>query len=146
MNNFTIRRAGTGDYQVILNILEASGLPTAGVPESPDNFLVADGGGNIAGVIGLEKEGWNVLLRSLAVSQSLRNRGIGAALMDRALEVAREEGCREAFLLTATAEKYLADWGFARIDRSGIPAVLLEASALNTACPSCSTCMKLDLG
>lgn len=140
----TIRKAGPENYNSILTLLEAAGLPTAGVPESPENFLLAECG-DIVGVIGMEKAGQSALIRSLAVKTGFRSRGIGTALLNASLKAVRGEGCREAYTLTATAEKYLAKRGFIKIDRSGIPAELIENSGLNTACPSCSTCMKIIL-
>ncbi|MFZ5631776.1 MAG: arsenic resistance N-acetyltransferase ArsN2 [Bacillota bacterium] len=142
--DYRIRPAAAGDYAAVHELLAACGLPTAGVREHLAGFLVADDGG-VVGAIGMERSGATVLLRSLAVRADRRKSGIAAALVNQALQQSRETGGEEVYLLTNTAEKYMQRWGFAEIDRSRIPARLLQNSALNSACPSCSTCMKLDL-
>jgi N-acetylglutamate synthase-like GNAT family acetyltransferase len=51
----------------------------------------------------------------------------------------------DSFLLTNTAEKFVARWGFQKIQRTEIPADLMQSSALNNFCPASSICMKLEL-
>ncbi len=126
-------------------LLKSSGLPATGVPESLEGFPVADFSG-VAGTIGIERSGKAVLLRSLAVRPDCRKSGIAAELVERSLEMARETGAREAYLLTSTADKYMQRWGFQYIERSRIPADLLKRSDLEAACcPVSSSCMKLEL-
>ncbi|WP_207650066.1 GNAT family N-acetyltransferase [Desulforamulus ferrireducens] len=120
-------------------------LPTGGVQENLANFLVAESQRGVLGVIGLEQAGVAVLLRSLTVATDLRKSGIATALVNEALDLARSRGGQGAYLLTNTAEKFMARWGFARIERQQIPGDLLQQSALNTACSACSICMKLVL-
>ncbi|MCL6477003.1 MAG: arsenite methyltransferase [Peptococcaceae bacterium] len=142
--DYRIRRAAGSDYQAIHSLLAISGLPTAGVRENLPGFLVADYNG-LAGVIGMERAGTSVMLRSLAVHPECRKSGIAAALVNQALDQARRDGAKDAYLLTNTAEKYMQRWGFAKIDRSEVPPALLQNSALAAACSSRCTCMKLDL-
>lgn len=141
---YRIRPASGDDYAAIHDLLAKSGLPAAGVRENLSGYLVADSDG-VVGVIGLERDGTSALLRSLAVHPGWRKSGIAAALVDNCLKNARESGIREVYLLTGTAEKYMERRGFTRIERSAIPAGLLGNSALEDACPSCSTCMKIGL-
>nr|WP_274377185.1 GNAT family N-acetyltransferase [Desulforamulus hydrothermalis] len=105
---------------------------------------MADYDGNIVGVIGMERSGTSVLLRSLAVSVDRRKSGIATALVNKALERAIQTGGNTAYLLTNTAATYMARWDFTKIERSEIPESLLQKSALNCACYD-SICMKLDL-
>jgi len=142
--DYMIRNAGESDLSAMDKLLSANGLTTSGVRENLSNFLVAEGE-DIVGVIGSEFAGHGVMLRSMAISQELRKRGIGAALFNRCLEIARAAGMEDAYLLTNTAEKFVARWGFHKIERSEIPADLMQSSALNNFCPESSICMKLEL-
>lgn len=141
---YTIRTARDSDLSMIDKLLLANGLTTSGVRENLSNFLVAECE-SVAGVIGIEFAGHGVMLRSMAISQELRKRGIGSALFSRSLEIARAAGMEDAYLLTNTAEKFVARWGFQKIKRTEIPADLMQSSALNNFCPVSSICMKLKL-
>ena len=141
---YTIRTAKDTDFSAIDKLLSENGLTTSGVRENLSNFLVAECE-DVVGVIGIEFAESGIMLRSLAISQALRKRGIGAALFNRCLEMARTAGGKEAYLLTNTAEKFVARWGFEKIQRTEIPADLMQSSALNNFCPVSSLCMKLKL-
>ena len=143
-NDYIIRPAADHDFGAIGSLLNLCGLPTEGIKEKLSGFLVADCSG-VAGVIGMEFSRESVLLRSLAVSPDRRNSRIASALVDQCLGQTRRSGCKEAYLITGTAEKFMQRWGFVKIDRSQLPETLLKASGLDGACPSCSTCMKLNL-
>jgi len=141
---YTIRTAKDSDLSAIDKLLSENGLTTSGVRENLSNFLVAECE-NIVGVIGIEFAGHAVMLRSMAISQELRKRGIGAALFNRCLEIARAAGSKDAYLLTNTAEKFVTCWGFHKIQRSEIPDDLMQSSTLNNFCSASSICMKLKL-
>lgn len=143
-NDYIIRPAADHDFGAIGSLLNVCGLPTTGIQEKLSGFLVAHCTG-VVGVIGMEFSGESVLLRSLAVSHDRRNSGIASALVDQCLDQIRQSGCKEAYLITGTAEKFMQRWGFVKIYRSQIPEALLRHSGLDCACPSCSTCMKLTL-
>ncbi|SEJ42372.1 N-acetylglutamate synthase, GNAT family [Propionispira arboris] len=142
--DYTIRTARESDLSAIDKLLSDSGLTNVGVRENLSNFLVAECE-DIVGVIGIEFAGHGVMLRSMAISQELRKRGIGAALFNRCLEIARAAGSKDAYLLTNTAEKFVVRWGFHKIQRSEIPNELIQSSMLNNFCPTSSSCMKLEL-
>lgn len=142
--DYTIRTARESDLSAIDKLLSDSGLTNVGVRENLSNFLVAECE-DIVGVIGIEFAGHGVMLRSMAISQELRKRGIGAALFNRCLEIARAAGSKDAYLLTNIAEKFVVRWGFHKIQRSEIPDELMQSSMLNNFCPTSSSCMKLEL-
>jgi N-acetylglutamate synthase-like GNAT family acetyltransferase len=52
---------------------------------------------------------------------------------------------RSVYLLTPSAEKYFARWGFVVSKRSDIPAALAATSEFQGACSESTTLMKLDL-
>ena len=62
-----IRPATDADYPAVIALLEAAGLPTAGVPQTLGDFLVADARDGLAGAVGLERYGSAALLRSAVV-------------------------------------------------------------------------------
>ncbi|MCR4441995.1 MAG: arsenite methyltransferase [Peptococcaceae bacterium] len=143
--DYLIRPASGEDFDDVCSLLADAGLTAAGIDrENISNYLVGDITG-IAGVIGLERAGDAALLRSLAVRPEWRKAGLGAALVEEALRKAKEAGCREVYLLTATAGRYMERWGFAGTTLADAPTKLLEGSALSTACPATSLCMKLVL-
>lgn len=140
---YSIRTAREADLPVINNLLTENGLTTDGVKENINHFLVAEDK-RIVGVIGLEFSDTAVMLRSLAIQKELRKRGIGSALVEHALHIGRAERKTGAYLLTNTAEQFVSRWGFSNIERSEIPEVLIQSSALNYFCPDSSICMKLS--
>ena len=141
---YSIRTAVGADLSAIDKLLSENGLTTSGVRENLSNFLIAEYE-DVIGVIGLEFSGQGVMLRSMAISQEVRKRGIGASLVNYSLERSRDAGIKNAYLLTNTAEKFASRWGFYKIQRSEMPADLMQSSALNNFCPSSSICMKLDI-
>jgi N-acetylglutamate synthase-like GNAT family acetyltransferase len=136
-----IRQAEPADLQEVLALLAEARLPTEGVAEHFHTFFVFDDGGRIVASAGLELRGGAALVRSLAVAPAVRGTGLGAAVLRRALHEAqgRTDGI---FALTTTAEAYLARFGFERVDRSSIPAVLMASRELQDACPTSATVMK----
>ena len=142
--DYRLRTATPGDFPEIQRLLQASGLPLAGVEDNIGNFFVAETE-RIAGVIGLEHQGQAAMLRSLAVEAAMRKAGLAAALVERALAAAREAGAKDVYLLTNTAQKYFERLGFKTISRDQVPPDLLSRSALSGACPVTSTSMTLRL-
>src|SRR5262245_33464833 len=111
--NPVIRPALEADLPLVLALLEGAALPTAGVVEAWSGFLVAESGGDVVGVVGLESCGDRyALLRSAAVADAWRRRGLGRALVERAIADARGRGIEALYLLTTTAETYFPSFGF----------------------------------
>ena len=140
-----IRRAKAEDIDKVAELLSAAKLPLAGVSECIERFFVAEASGTIVGSVGIEKHGNYGLLRSAAVSEALRGRGVGRRLVDEAIDDARDEGLRALYLLTTTAQDYFPEFGFERIDRELVPAELNASAELQGACPSSATVMRIEL-
>lgn len=141
----TIRAAGASDLPAILALLEDAALPTDGIDGPGTDLLVAELGGRIVGLAGLERYGETALLRSVAVARAARGRGLGALLSTRMLEAAALGGARAVYLLTTTAESYFPRIGFRRVGRGAVPAAVRESVEFTTACPSTATAMVLEL-
>jgi N-acetylglutamate synthase-like GNAT family acetyltransferase len=140
-----VRSATDGDYPAVIALLEAAGLPTAGVPRTLGDFLVADAGDGLAGAIGLERYGSGALLRSAVVRPGDQGTGIGAALVRAALDRARDGGLREIYLLTTTAERWFPRFGFAPIEREQVPDALRASVEFREACPASAAVMRMRI-
>ena len=143
-SDYILRNAGIADFAAIHTLLDAGDLTTAGVNAATGNYIVAIHGKQIVGVIGMERYGSDVMLRSFTVHSDFRNCGIGAALFGQALAQQKTAGVSRFYLLTNTAAAFVARFGFVKISRNEIPAPLLTSSALGATCPLSSTCMKLE--
>ncbi len=142
--DFLIRPANAVDFPAIHALLTSASLPVAGVAAASGEYVVADLAGKVVGTLGVEKSGVAALLRSFAVQTEFRKRGIGEALVSHMLGQLKFEGISPLYILTQTAEAFAARFGFVKVRREEIPAALLTDSALGTACPASSTCMKLE--
>jgi amino-acid N-acetyltransferase len=95
---------------------------------------VALAGETVVGCVGAEVYGGDALLRSLAVAEAFRGRGLGDALEARMIEALKGRGVRRVALLTMTAERFFARRGFKRVARDELPAALQESEELKGAC------------
>jgi amino-acid N-acetyltransferase len=145
MNASVIERARPADIGEIEELLKASDLPVEGAREHIDHFFVSRDGGFLAGVIGLEQYDEEGLLRSLAVRESHRSKGIGNTLYLRLIDEARSLRIRRLILLTTTAEAYFSARGFRKVDRSRIGGALKHSAEFTGACPESALCMELVL-
>ena len=69
----------------------------------------------IVGVVGVETIVDAAVIRSLAVVEAMRRRGIGAALVNAARKAAHTRGARRLYALGRRGEEYLLRFGFERI-------------------------------
>jgi arsenate reductase len=145
VNQSTVRKAARGDLNRITQLLESASLPTLGVAEHLQHFLVAEVEGTIVGALGLEVYGDTALLRSAVVLDEMRNRGIGAHLYAKNVDQARQLGVRRLLLLTNTAEGYFARKGFKKIDQKSVTGPVTASVEFTGACPSHAACMELLL-
>jgi len=140
-----IRDAQPADWPAIRALLEANALPLDGAQENLADFLVAEQDGTVVGCVGLERRRDAALLRSCAVDARLRGSGLGRALAESAISVARASGIRELVLLTTTAADFFPRFGFARIARGEMPESLKSSAEFKHACPASAVVMQLSL-
>lgn len=138
----SLRPARPDDLAAVERLLAASGLPLDGVAQALPTFVVAEHGGRLVGVAGLEVCRDDALLRSVAVEPEWRSRGLGRALVTRAIENAEARGLHALYLLTTTAERYFPSFGFERIERADVPAGVRETKEFRDACPASATAMR----
>ncbi|HVX38119.1 MAG TPA: arsenic resistance N-acetyltransferase ArsN2 [Gemmatimonadaceae bacterium] len=136
-----VRAARPSDLAAIEALLTASDLPLDGVREALPTFVVAQSDGEIVGVAGLEVCCDNALLRSVAVADAWRSRGVGRALVTRAIADADARGLHALYLLTTTAEQYFPSFGFREVARDDVPEDVRATKEFQGACPASATVM-----
>jgi amino-acid N-acetyltransferase len=143
IRDITIRPATADDLPHVLTLLTGARLVTAGVRDHLDTFRVAVEGDHIAGTAGLEMYGDVALLRSVAVVESFRGRGLGWRLVREALAEARRRGVRQIALLTDSAASFFSRLGFQQVDRGALDQRLLASKEF--ADPCCATAITMML-
>ena len=141
----SLRPATGRDLSAVYRLLAASSLPLAGVADNLENFVVAESGGEVVGVTGLEVCRNNALLRSTAVDPAWRGRGVGRQLVERVVAEAEARGIRALYLLTTTAEHYFPSFGFARTTREAVPEEVRATAEFQGACPASAVVMAREL-
>jgi GNAT superfamily N-acetyltransferase len=107
----------TRDVRAISGILTATGLTIAGLDWASGCYLIAYLGNEPSGVVGIEPRIDIALIRSLAVVESMRRRGIGGALVQAARTAAHSRGARCLYTIASKdAANYFARLGFAPVD------------------------------
>jgi amino-acid N-acetyltransferase len=123
-------------------LLSRAALPLDGVEDGfPDAYVVACAEGALIGVAGLEQYGVFGLLRSVAVDEGVRRRGVGRALVTERLERARSLGLDRVFLLTTTAARYFETLGFAPAPRQEAPEAMRASPEFAGVCPASAVCL-----
>jgi len=141
-----VRAAAPTDLSAVERLLTTSGLPLDGVREALPTFVVAEAGGDIVGVAGLEQRGDNALLRSVAVTPTWRAHGLGRALVSRVISDAEARGLHALYLLTTTADRYVPSFGFHEVTRNDVPSDLRDTAEFQVACPASATVMCRECG
>jgi amino-acid N-acetyltransferase len=144
LSRVQVRAATATDLPAIERLLMASRLPLDGVREALPSFVVAESDGELVGVAGLEPCRENALLRSVAVSDAWRSRGVGRALVERVIADAESRGVPALYLLTTTAERWFPSFGFRAIARDAAPDDISATAEFRGACPASATMMRRD--
>lgn len=137
----TLRPARPEDQDAVVGLVASAGLPTSGVEIGSAEFVVAEHAGRIVGVAGLETYGTDGLLRSVAVAEDWRGRGLGGELTRSILEAARRRGLEDLYLLTETAADFFSRFGFQPIRREDASEAVKASEEFRDLCPASSTVM-----
>lgn len=142
----TFRAVRPGEIPDVIGILEQCGLPTGDLTlPLLKNFLVARKNAAILGVAGLDIQGRDALLRSLAVAEGSRKKGIGSKLVASAERYACSRNVETLYLLTLTAEALFHKAGFAVIDRKTAPLTMQATREFRSLCPVAAVCMRKEI-
>jgi amino-acid N-acetyltransferase len=142
-----LEQALSSDLSAIQRLLADCQLPYTDLNYAHlQHFLVVRDGNQLAGTVGLEAGGKFGLLRSLAVSESYRQHGLGIQLTSQIEAHAVTFGVEILYLLTTTAQGFFAKRGYQLTERKAAPTVLQETSEFKSICPSSAVCMVKHLG
>jgi amino-acid N-acetyltransferase len=140
-----MRDATPEDLNAVLSLLGASDLPTDGVRDHLEQFVLEFDGEKLIGCAGLEIHGDAGLLRSVAVGSEHRSSGLGFRLTNAILVMAQKHHLSSLSLLTTTADAYFPRFGFERIERAHLPQSLHASAEFQGACPDEAVAMTLRL-
>ena len=135
---------GQNNFSKAIAILKKNNLPTEDISDTTKLFAAIDNN-KVLGTIGVEFYGSTALLRSFAVTEEARNKGIGNALFLFLEEFIKQNASTNMVLLTTTAAEYFAKKGFEKIEREKTPAEIKDRSEFTATCPSSAIVMKKDL-
>lgn len=128
-------------------LLNSCHLPISDLSASSEVLLFGHApAGLLSGMVGLEIYGADALLRSLAVTESNRSAGLGAALVASAERHAAARGVNAVYLLTTTADMFFERRGYTRVSRAEAPAAIASTSQFSALCPSSSAFMVKRFG
>lgn len=146
MEGVTVRAATAADLPAIRALLAGCALPYTDLGERHlQEFFVGCAAGAVVATVGLERFGDVALLRSLAVAESTRGRGVARTLWGTALARAREHAVVRLYLLTTTAAPLFQRWGFVAVAREDVPEVLQATAEFTTLCPSSAVVMAMSV-
>lgn len=130
--------AHASDESHIRNLLQYAGLPTDDITtEHLRSFLVAKEADVIIGTVGMEYLGKHKgLIRSLAVAEEFRGRGIAKTLYYTLEEHACSIGIREVYALTTTIADWLERLGYEKITREEAPEEIRTTAEFTGLCPA----------
>jgi amino-acid N-acetyltransferase len=128
-----IRLAHPEETNRVAELVTATGLPTAGLAQAWRTWVAVDRN-RLLGTASLEHHGGAYLLRSVAVRDQARGRGIGAQLVRAAL--AAVDPAQPVALLTETAAGWFPRFGFHPVDRAALDPALATSAELAGACPA----------
>src|SRR5262245_9476936 len=132
----SIERFNVADSSEVFRLLVDDNLPLEGLADHLQTALVAREDGRVVGSAALELYGDAALLRSVAVTKDRRHYHIGRDLTVAALDLARTSGASTVYLLTTTAVQYFPKFGFQRIAREDVPALVQTSVEFTGACPA----------
>jgi amino-acid N-acetyltransferase len=120
-----------------IRLLEASQLPTSDLTDAHmADFFYCGSARAPVGLVGVEFQGSDALLRSLAVASDRRGSGLGSALVEKAESHARTRAARSIFVLTTTAESFFKSRGYVPADRATAPEAIRRSREFGDLCPS----------
>ena len=141
----TIESARAADLPAIVALLLANKLPRAGIEGHISTTLVAREAGRLVGCAAIEPYGAAGLLRSVAVELASRGRGLGQALTQASLDLARGRGIKTLYLLTETAAGFFPRFGFRTISRTDVDPAVQRSVEFTTACPTSALVMQAEV-
>jgi len=129
------------DAAGIWELLESSGLPTADLIASEPQFVIAYDGPRIVATGALQRFGPSALLRSVAVAEDVRGRGLGRQIVGQLERLARFSDITLLILLTQTAKRFFERQGYIVVERDSVPPDVQRSEEFRSLCPGSAVCM-----
>jgi glycerol-1-phosphatase len=141
------RRAAQRDVGALRALLGASALTAEGVEGRLPFTLVSEdsAGGEIVSTACVEEVGGFGLLRSVAVREPHRGRGLGMLAVAAAIADAKARGLAHVSLFTETAAAFFERMGFHPVRRSDLPEPVRVSAQAAMECSASAIGMALDL-
>ncbi|MHB9143645.1 MAG: arsenic resistance N-acetyltransferase ArsN2 [Paludibacter sp.] len=133
------------DAEAIVALLRINNLAVSDLGVGNRVFLVALLAEKTIGCVAVEVYGDAGLLRSLAVNNDFRGKGIGKRLVTEAETWCRNNGLKSLYLLTTTADGFFPKIGWHITERSSVPEGITLSSEFSSVCPSTAVCMMKEL-
>ncbi len=134
------------DFIQVSSLLEQSGLVTIDLqPGDLKQFLGLRQAKSIVAVGGALAFGQNGLLRSIAISRTLRGSGLGKEIVSQLELRVAASGIHTLFLLTETAAAFFMKLDYEVVSRSQVPDEICATAQFSEVCPESATCMKKQL-
>lgn len=140
-----IRTATKDDQARIVELLQASELPTSDLADCQPEFVLIEDGAELVGTGGIQILGDVALLRSVAILKNKQKSGLGSSLLSELERHAAARGIHELVLLTQTAEAFFAHHGYVRVDRASVPSSIQSTAEFRSLCPASAVCMSKHL-
>ena len=138
--------ATTSDEIELKQFLKANDLLYQDIkPLDLKHFLLARDGTDVVGMVGLEIQANNALLRSLAVKQGYRKKGLATLLVEKIEAYALNRNIDSLYLLTVTAEDFFKKCDFRPAMRQTAPAEIQRTAEFKDLCPASAVFMVKDI-
>jgi amino-acid N-acetyltransferase len=124
-----------------LALLKKNNLPTEDISGLTKLFVLTNND-TVIGTIGIEFYKDVALLRSLAVAEEYRNKGVGKKLVEHIESLAKQHDAKELILLTTTAPHYFTKRAYQIIERHEAPAEIKNSSEFTSTCPASAVTMR----
>ncbi len=142
---YEIRNARLKDASKIASLINSYSKKDLMLPRTPEsvieeirNFIVAQYQDRIAGCCAVAFFTEELAeIRSVAVDEKFKGKGIGRGLISKAEEILKEEGIKNAFVLTYV-EEFFSKLGYVKIDKKKFPQKIWRD------CLSCPKIMQCD--
>jgi BolA family transcriptional regulator, general stress-responsive regulator len=127
----------------LVSLLRHNSLPVDDLGgEAKTFFGLVTATGEVVAVAGIELCGSDAMMRSVAVADAYRSKGLGRAIVRNLLADLRRKGVNAVYILTQSAEKFFAELGFSKVERGMVPKAVTETSQFTgTRCSSASAMM-----
>lgn len=129
-----VEEASLNYYEAIRALLVGAALPLPSPLDERVSMLILREGREVIACAGYERYGEYALLRSVAVQEAARGKGLGRRLLEGTCERLRHLGVSTIFLLTLNAGHFFERLGFSSVDLAHIPKPVLRSQEFSLPC------------